>query len=573
MFGAVQSADEGITIIVNSFVDDTVDNGNCTLREAILAANADAAVDGCKGGSGADIILLPAGTFEVRIPSDTPNPDELIGDLDIFSSVTISGAGPLYTIIQSDTGDRVFEIKNEFAEVTLSGISIEGGFTPNTYPGAGILNLGTLRIANSHLHNNHSWGTGGGIDSSGSLSIIGSDLSENWAQSGGGVFSRGTLTIQDSRIAENGSRFGGAGILYSGESGKISNCILESNGGRYGGGLYLDGNGSLTIDASLVYTNTAYDASGAGVLVNSGTLTITNSTVSSNLARGSGGGLLVLGGEVVIMNTTITGNKAGYTDNLNNGFGSGGGLEATGGRVYFRNSIIAGNKDLQGSGAEDIYPDCSVSPGVIVSEGQNILGVLEGCNWTAASGDFLGTTAQPLDPLLTELSDNGGKTQMHALLDRSPAVDSGTCYEDHDQRGVSRPQGPGCDIGSYEAVQVGVVAATAKEGDQGTTEMEIQLRLSGRSPQEIQLNWKTVDGTALAGSDYLAASGSLTYPPGTTDLTIPVSVLGDPLKESDEYFSIELSGLVGGVMAGAQGTGTILNDDFLKIYLPVVNLP
>jgi hypothetical protein len=56
------------------------------------------------------------------------------------------------------------------------------------------------------------------------------------------------------------------------------------------------------------------------------------------------------------------------------------------------------------------------------------------------------------DPLLGPLADNGGLTKTHALLNNSPAIDSGYCVysPESDQRGEVRPAGSGCDIGAYE---------------------------------------------------------------------------------------------------------------------------
>jgi len=65
----------------------------------------------------------------------------------------------------------------------------------------------------------------------------------------------------------------------------------------------------------------------------------------------------------------------------------------------------------------------------------------------------------------------------------------------------------------------------------------------------------------LAGSDYIAASGKLTFAPGVTSQTIAVSVLGDKLVEKDEIFVVDLSAPTGATIARAQGVGTIINDD------------
>ena len=77
------------TITVDSTADDLElgATGNCTLREAVIAANTDAAVDGCAAGSGPDLITIPAGTFTLTIPRPADGTDSpTVGDLDLTSS-------------------------------------------------------------------------------------------------------------------------------------------------------------------------------------------------------------------------------------------------------------------------------------------------------------------------------------------------------------------------------------------------------------------------------------------------------------------------------------------------------
>ena len=73
----------GATITVNTSVDESTTNGNCSLREDIQAANTDSAIDGCAAGSGADVINLPAGTYTLTTGAQ----------LSITQSLTLTGAG------------------------------------------------------------------------------------------------------------------------------------------------------------------------------------------------------------------------------------------------------------------------------------------------------------------------------------------------------------------------------------------------------------------------------------------------------------------------------------------------
>jgi len=78
----------------------------------------------------------------------------------------------------------------------------------------------------------------------------------------------------------------------------------------------------------------------------------------------------------------------------------------------------------------------------------------------------------------------------------------------------------------------------------------------------VSVDYATADGSAIAGSDYTATSGTLTFTPGQTSKTVPVTIANDALAEDDETFTLNLSNATGGIaIADAQGVGTIVNDD------------
>jgi len=77
----------------------------------------------------------------------------------------------------------------------------------------------------------------------------------------------------------------------------------------------------------------------------------------------------------------------------------------------------------------------------------------------------------------------------------------------------------------------------------------------------VTVHYATGDGTAVAGSDYQAASGTLTFNPGETSKTIFVSVIGDRLAESSENFFVNLSQPTNAGVTSSQGVGTILDDE------------
>ena len=129
-------------ITVNTTADESGAGSNCSLREAITAANTDTPFGGCPAGSGADTITLPAGTYTLTVPNaGAMNEDNnATGDLDVNTSLTIQGAGAGNTIIQAGTDpsngiDKVLALNpicTSPINVTIDGVTISYG--RNTQP-------------------------------------------------------------------------------------------------------------------------------------------------------------------------------------------------------------------------------------------------------------------------------------------------------------------------------------------------------------------------------------------------------------------------------------------------------
>ncbi len=465
------------TITVNTTADELNTDGDCSLREAIYAANIDSAVDACTAGSGADTIVVPAGTYTLTIPPDgTPN-DGWDGDLDVFGDLTIDGVGADTTVIEAcDSGggpctgiDRVFHM-DPFSlgiNVEMSGLTIRNGTAEG---GGGIYSNYTLTLTNSTVSGNSAY-YGGGIAGN-YATLTNSTVSDNSATYGGGIYSYGTLTLTDSTVSGNsgGGIYSGHGTLTVSNSTVSGNTATTNGGGiasewgtltltsstvsgnsaSYGGGIYSSG-GSLTVSNSTVSANTA--STGGGIASEWGTLTLTSSTVSANTA-GGGGGIYSSGGTSTLTNSTVSGNTAAT---------NGGGIYSSGASTL-TNSTVSGNSAVDGGGiynpglgslkntivGNNDPVDCS---GVFMPASYNLIENPTGCA-IVGTGNVVG-----LDPLLGPLADNGGPTQTHALLAGSPAIDAGSpdCPPPAtDQRGLARPadgDGDGtaaCDIGAFE---------------------------------------------------------------------------------------------------------------------------
>ena len=108
---------------------------------------------------------------------------------------------------------------------------------------------------------------------------------------------------------------------------------------------------------------------------------------------------------------------------------------------------------------------------------------------------------------------------------------------------------------------ISIADASVIEGNVGTRNMIFAVTLAVPSAQTITVNYATSDGSATAGSDYIATNGTVTFAPGMTSATIAVAVIGDTVIETNETFFVNLSSPVNGTLGRSQGVGTIINDD------------
>ncbi|MCQ3937288.1 MAG: hypothetical protein DPW18_09600 [Chloroflexi bacterium] len=262
---------------------------------------------------------------------------------------------------------------------------------------------------------------------------------------GGGIYNySGTLTLNNSIVSGNVSEWMGGGVYNSGTL-TINNTTISGNSGGNpccsggGGGGGISSYGTATINNSTIGNNKLLGSfQGSGIFVH-GTVTLNNSTVSGNTGK-DGSGIYTFTGTVILNNSTITKNESR-------------GVLITAGNLILQNTVIAGN----GAGG-DCYKNSSYN-GSVTSQGYNLIGNGTYCLFTPAVGDQVGTSANPIDPKLTPLQDNGGPTFTHALTSGSPALDAGNpavpgsgggaCLAT-DQRGIARPAGSACDIGAFE---------------------------------------------------------------------------------------------------------------------------
>ncbi len=184
-------------------------------------------------------------------------------------------------------------------------------------------------------------------------------------------------------------------------------------------------------------------------------INITNCTISGNIATGDGAGIYSeMLTDLNISHTTIAFNRAD---------GKGGGLTSLGSMAHIKNVILLENKGM--SDAED---DCN---GSIMAHTESVVGNI--CEETL-TGDPVTTYPYGLN-VLAPLAYNDGATQTHAIDETSPFVDIGHCTTLTgkivlvDQRNIRRPQGLGCDVGSYEFEEASSIPASATNLEVVTT--------------------------------------------------------------------------------------------------------
>ena len=385
---SVQSARAATITVTN-----TKDSGPGSLRQVLADANDGDTINFDSSLNGQKITLTS-------------------GELSVDKDVIISGPGASHLAVDGNAQSRVLSI-NPGNTVTISGLTIENGYTNEPPGGGGIFNYdGTLTVSDCTISGN----SGGGISNDGFR---------------GGA----TLTVTNCTVNDNtGTSSGGGGINNGGDEGgallTITNSTISGNSAGFGGGI-ANGGG---IDSTAI-------------------VTVSNSTLSGNSAEfggGIGNGAAVSDiSEVTVSNSTLSGNSA---------TGNGGGIyNAQGGATLELSNTIVN----AGSSGENIFND----GGTVSSHGYNLTSD-DGGGYLTGPGDQINT-----DPALGPLQDNGGPTFTHALLLGSPAINAGdpsfTPPPFYDQRGLGfdRVVNGRIDIGSLEVqTQIHLQASGRKVG-------------------------------------------------------------------------------------------------------------
>jgi hypothetical protein len=363
---------------------------------------------------------------------------------DAGGGIDTDGSGKVFVTSSTLTGNTTV---NQGAAIWLDAIQVGTVFQT-----ANLTMTADLVTSNSALN-----GPTGALGNAGNgiVTIISCTVANNFSGTTGGGFGdengQGTLIVNNSLFLNNSAVGNGGGIQTSGPSTTITNSLIRGN--------------STTAD-------------GGGLFANGVTLTLLNSTVAGNTAAGNGGGIFLEttgtgAAGSTITNTTITGNSALNAGNANNG----GGLDADSGftgSLTLLNDTINANYATNGGGVfwagngtvnventivalnftATMGTDVNNPAGTFTDLGGNLIGVSgagSGNTGFTAATTQTGTVANPLDPLLGPLQNNGGQTAgspgnqqvvpTEALLRGSKAIGKGVLAgaPTSDERGFKRP--------------------------------------------------------------------------------------------------------------------------------------
>jgi hypothetical protein len=178
---------------------------------------------------------------------------------------------------------------------------------------------------------------------------------------------------------------------------------------------------------------------------------------------------------------------------------------------------------------------------------------IAGSDYTATSGTLTFNPGQTSKPVPVTITDNAlaedDETFTLNLLNATGGI------------AIAEPTGTATIQNDDPDPTVSVAAASVIEGDLGTTTLTLPVTLSGPSGHEIDVDYATSDGTAAAGSDYTATSGTLVFAAGEMANEVHVTVSGDFQDEGNETLTVTLSAPFNADLGTASATGTITNDD------------
>jgi hypothetical protein len=116
-------------------------------------------------------------------------------------------------------------------------------------------------------------------------------------------------------------------------------------------------------------------------------------------------------------------------------------------------------------------------------------------------------------------------------------------------------------VAAQQSPSISVRDAVVVEGNTGTTQATFVVALSSITSQSVSFSFTTSNGTATAGSDYIAVSGALTFTPGEVEKSVVVLVNGDTVDEAQETYFLDISNVQNATVSSSRGNGFIVDND------------
>ena len=241
------------------------------------------------------------------------------------------------------------------------------------------------------------------------------------------------------------------------------------------------------------------------------------------------------------------------------------------------NATIADNRGIATIIDNDPAPSLTINDSTITEGDNGTSNLTLTVNLSGASGKTVtanyttadGTATAGVDYTATTgtLTFNPGQTSQTIVIpitgDRLDEIDETLTVTLNNPTNATIADGTGVGtiLDNNPAPSLSLNDPSITEGDSGNQTFVFNVNLSAVSSKTVTVNYRTADGTATAGADYTATSGTLTFAPGQTSQTVAVSVTGDRITENNETILLNLTNPVNATIADTQGLGTIIDND------------